>query len=520
MKKKQLFTCFVDIRKAFDSVDHNLLWHKLCHLGISQRFLNVLKSMYFKAKSCVRIGNSVCTSYFPCQKGVRQGCPLSPILFNLFMCGLDAELQKNNAGVTLHSISIDLLMYADDIVLFSSNSEGLNRQLNTLDHFCRLIKLEVNTNKSKVCIFGSTIQRPFNAHISGITLGIVKEYKYLGIWFSNKGTHVKAQDYVAEQCKRGLFALQSVLAQMKYPPITIAIKLWEALIIPIMCYGSEIWGFRQCNKMELIEKRFMKYILHLPSHASTTAVQGEIGQLPMHLWQTERILKYWGRLCSWDLPVYLKDAVKCSISIANKEPVGKRRFWWSRVEAIFIKAGYFEFFHLQSCSSENINMVMNRLADQFRQQWWNDLQRPTGKRGDTGNKLRTYALFKSSFLLEDYLTQVNITKHRIALTRLRTSCHCLQIERGRYKHPPQPSSERLCTECNMLEDEIHFLCVCKKHEYFRGKLFQLVQERNKEFIGMSAKDKFVYMMSSKCPVILQSLAQFVYKGLSSHAVSL
>ena len=60
----------------------------------------------------------------------------------------------------------------------------------------------------------------------------------------------------------------------------------------------------------------------------------------------------------------------------------------------------------------------------------------------------------------------------------------------------------------------------KKHEYLRGKLFQLVQERNKEFIGMSAKDKFVYMMSSKCPVILQSLAQFVYKGLSSHAVSL
>ena len=54
----------------------------------------------------------------------------------------------------------------------------------------------------------------------------------------------------------------------------------------------------------------------------------------------------------------------------------------------------------------------------------------------------------------------------------------------------------------------------------KGKLFQLVQERNKEFIGMSAKDKFVYMMSSKCPVILQSLAQFVYKGLSSHAVSL
>ena len=73
---------------------------------------------------------------------------------------LDAELQKHNAGVTLHSISIDLLMYADDIVLFSSNSEGLNRQLNTREQFCRLIKLEVNTNKSKYAY----LAQPYKDH--------------------------------------------------------------------------------------------------------------------------------------------------------------------------------------------------------------------------------------------------------------------------------------------------------------------------------------------------------------------
>ena len=187
---------------------------------------------------------------------------------------------------------------------------------------------------------------------------------------------------------------------------------------------------------------------------------------------------------------------------------------------IFIIAGYPEFFHLQICSSENIIMVMNRLADQFRQQWWNDLQRPTSKRGEAGNKLRTYALFKSSFVLEDYLTQVDITNHRVALTRFRTSCHSLQIERGRYKHPSQPPSERLCSQCNMVEDEIHFLCVCKKHEQLRENLFQLVQSECKYFLRMSAKDKFVFIMSSKSPAILKALAQFIHRGLLAHAASL
>ena len=66
-------------------------------------------------------------------QGVRQGCILSPLLFTLFLAGLDREIKKNNAGIQLHNgISLDILMYADDVALVSDNAAGLKKHLSTL----------------------------------------------------------------------------------------------------------------------------------------------------------------------------------------------------------------------------------------------------------------------------------------------------------------------------------------------------------------------------------------------------
>ena len=74
-RKKPLFTCFIDFAKAFDSVNHKLLWEKLATMGVSTKILNILKSMYANATSRVTINNNTSSS-FPCLKGVRQGCNL------------------------------------------------------------------------------------------------------------------------------------------------------------------------------------------------------------------------------------------------------------------------------------------------------------------------------------------------------------------------------------------------------------------------------------------------------------
>ena len=89
--KCSLFVCFVDFCKAFDSVHHGALWRKLVSIGVSQRALTILQSMYFKASSRVRLSRHEATDEFPCQKGVRQCCSLSPLLFSLFLSGLEKQ---------------------------------------------------------------------------------------------------------------------------------------------------------------------------------------------------------------------------------------------------------------------------------------------------------------------------------------------------------------------------------------------------------------------------------------------
>ena len=83
-QKKHLYVCYVDFKKAFDSVNHTLLWSCLVNFGVSHRTLTVLQSMYATASSCVKISSNEATAPFKCQKGVRQGCILSPLLFTLF----------------------------------------------------------------------------------------------------------------------------------------------------------------------------------------------------------------------------------------------------------------------------------------------------------------------------------------------------------------------------------------------------------------------------------------------------
>ena len=187
-----------------------------------------------------------------------------------------------------------------------------------------------------------------------------------------------------------------------------------------------------------------------------TNVRGELGQLPLHLFWKERIIKYWHRLSSGFIPSLLQHALSEQLALDK----GGKECWLSKTKDIYDKAGLSNL-HV-SANMDNIkdhvNTIMTRYRVQYVQEWFAQIQRPLSIRGNALNKLRTYKLFKHQFQLEKYLLCINITKHLIALTKLRVSSHCLAIETGRYHKPTSlPVDQRLCAECGVLEDEAHFL---------------------------------------------------------------
>ena len=91
--QKNIYLCFIDCTKAFDSVDHNKLWEILQEMGIPDHLTCLLRSLYSGQEATVKTGHGA-TDWFQVGKGVRQGCILSPCLFNLY-----AEYIMRNAGL-------------------------------------------------------------------------------------------------------------------------------------------------------------------------------------------------------------------------------------------------------------------------------------------------------------------------------------------------------------------------------------------------------------------------------------
>ena len=121
--------------------------------GLDGKLFHLIRSIYLDVKSCVKSMNSL-SEFFDSNIGLLQGEVLSPFLFSLFLNDLELHLQQStSAGLTLDQLSIYLLMFADDAVIFSDSVDGLQSSLNNLESYCRRWDLKVNVDKTKVVVF-------------------------------------------------------------------------------------------------------------------------------------------------------------------------------------------------------------------------------------------------------------------------------------------------------------------------------------------------------------------------------
>ena len=129
MKKAREFQknayCFIDYTKAFDCVNHNKLWKILQEMGIPEHLTCLVRNLYAGQEATVRTGHG--TDWFQIGKGVRQGCILSPCLFNLYAEYImrNAGLEEAQAGIKISGRNINNLRYADDTTLMAESKEEL-----------------------------------------------------------------------------------------------------------------------------------------------------------------------------------------------------------------------------------------------------------------------------------------------------------------------------------------------------------------------------------------------------------
>jgi hypothetical protein len=158
LKRKPIFACFIDFRKAYDSVWREGLFFKLIINGCSKNFIRIMLSMYSSVNTSVKLREGI-TPFFKSYVGVKQGCNLSPTLFNLFINDIPNMFDSSCAPVNFGDTDLSCLLYADDLVIFSESKSGLQNCLIKFQSYTKRWKLTINLKKSKILLFGTATQR-------------------------------------------------------------------------------------------------------------------------------------------------------------------------------------------------------------------------------------------------------------------------------------------------------------------------------------------------------------------------
>ena len=159
----RLFCCFLDLKSAYDCVDRALLWTVLGKLGVHGTMLRAIKSLYSNATYAMKIRGRTGSSQ-PSHTGLRQGCPLSPTLFGLFLDGLSLYLSSvcpQDGFCVSHECMLSHLLYADDITLVATSAQSLQTLIHATTTFARLWASKTAQTKHLLC---ASLQALSNSH--------------------------------------------------------------------------------------------------------------------------------------------------------------------------------------------------------------------------------------------------------------------------------------------------------------------------------------------------------------------
>ena len=267
-----VYACFLDIRKAFDSVCHDILFDKLSNLGIPTCLINVMK--YRNRNQFVQIKyNSCYSSEWKLCNGVRQGGVLSGHLFNIYINSFSEKVSVMKVGCKLGIIRSNIIAYADDIVLLAPSAYSLKLLIDTAYEEASQLHLEFNMDKTKLMKFHSFGRKISHTHCKLVKVNdhyieVVSSFRYLGFILSD--TLSNSDDMLRAKKK---FYMEFNLILRKFGFTVKYVKLFLFKQFCLQFYGADLWYGPFKSKMvfkqfEVGYHKAIKKLLNLSSHES------------------------------------------------------------------------------------------------------------------------------------------------------------------------------------------------------------------------------------------------------------
>ena len=455
-KGLKLYVCFIDYEKAYDLIDRSCLFHKLVKLNVSSKCINIFKDMYSKMK--LTLDCDLENNNFSSNVGLLQGESTSPLLFSLFVNDLENNICNQDFGIHIVNTLIKVLMFADDMAIFSSTIDGLQTGINSLSRYCSKWGLTVNINKTKIVIFkrGGRLGIKEKWWFNGSIVEVVPSFKYLGCVLSSSGSYTNCITSLVSSARRALFCLKKFINNNSEILPTMQLELFSLKISPILNYGSEVWGLRKADAIDVFYLSFLKTLLGVKSSTPNCFVYGELGVYPMIIERKVRVIKFWLKILKSlnNNENYVQKIYKELITINIEFPMHVT--WVSQLKNLLETCGLGYAWQNQFIDNETqfISLFKQRVRDIFVQDW-------AAQVALTSNN-RLYKSIKHSFNFESYLN-LNNRALRVAITKVRLSSHLFHVERGRWGKTRIEFQERICSICiTEVEDEFHCLIKCPR----------------------------------------------------------
>jgi len=296
----------------------------------------------------------------------------SPIIFSIFINDLVTYLHsKCDHGIYVSEDINELiaLMFADDVSSFSDTIIRLQRQINLIKKFCKSVDMKINLDKTKIIVFrnGGVVKQIEKWTYCGENIDIVSSYKYLGVYLTPKLLWSKTQEMLALQSIKSIACIFRYQRKFGHLSSVDIFKVFDAMIKPILCYGSEIWGYSYVDKIEKVQIQFCKQYCNLPQNTPDILALGECGRLPLCITYMSNCIKFWLKITRMENHRYPN---QCYKMLKDLDDAG-RRTWASHIRELLFSYGFGYVWFAQGVGHEDnfIHLFKTLLQDCYLQVW-------------------------------------------------------------------------------------------------------------------------------------------------------
>ena len=429
--------------------------------------------------------------------------------FRKYMADLGSFLAPEY-GICIEENIIAHILWADDLVLLSDSEKGMQNQLDGLLKFCSLNLMSVNEIKTKSMVIGNKSEARVNLTFNKKDIEQVNQYKRLGVIVcsisrNNEDIFACNYPYLCDQGRKALFGVLHRLRSITPIPPRVQFKLFDAVIKPILIYGSDVWGHNKSgtSMIDKVMLRFSRCVLNVKATTSNVMVYGECGILPPSVHCTVSTMCYMNRLHHMPNNSIVKQVYNELFKLHQMGFVT----WVTKVGELVETYSI----NIDDSPAKFKSECKQSVFGEFTRKWTEDVQNI-----QRNPILRTYCKIKQDFGMEMYLELIKNHKYRTAMTQLRTSSHTLAIEYGRYTRTKTKLEDRYCLFCpHILEDEKHFLVECIVNKTERDILFSKVEHLFQTFRYLDKEEKFIFVLNSKDQQVLTWVGKFIYNSFKT-----